>query len=283
MPVPELPRLIYGASHATLDSFDFLDRWYESGGRALDTARVYGVGASERAIGQWMSERNIGDVSVITKGCHHDEKGSRLDPVDLREDLERSREALGLSCIPVYLLHRDDEERTAASILESLQPYLEQGWIASIGTSNWRHQRIAQANEHARSQGLEPFRFNSPQYSAVAPTRPAWPGCISISGDEDAISWHRDQEDLHLLAWQPLASGYLALEDVAQGNKESIHTFVSPENEKTKSQMIEQARAKGETLAQTAIRWLMSQPRVHAIIGTRRLDNWASAQSVVEG
>ena len=104
-----LSRVILGSTYfgSTLDagqSFALLDLYYDLGGRTIDTARVYGawggqIGAAEAVIGRWLRLSGHNDVIVITKCAHPAPENralSRLDPKSIRDDLERSADALDL-------------------------------------------------------------------------------------------------------------------------------------------------------------------------------------------
>ena len=131
----ELPQLILGGGGLNQSHLPLLDQWYESGGRCIDTARVYGQ--SEQIIGDWIRFNKLDDVLVITKGCHHDEHGNRVHSTALKEDLEQSLNALQVDHIHCYILHRDDESRPPEDILGDLQAHYQEGSIGSIGASNW--------------------------------------------------------------------------------------------------------------------------------------------------
>ena len=180
-----IPPLILGGGGLNEGHLHFLDQWYASGGRYIDTGRVYGT--SEQTIGRWLAANGIDDVLIITKGCHHDEDGDRVHAAAMKEDIEQSLEALGLSTLPYYILHRDDPKRPAADILHELQDYITNGSIGCLGASNWEAARIAEANAAADANGWEPFRLHSPQFSAVTPHTMPWPGCLSMSGDAEAL------------------------------------------------------------------------------------------------
>src|SRR3989442_6371327 len=73
----KVSRLVMGSMVMSTDRYEntcaLLDRFVEAGGTAVDTARVYGRGSSEKAFRQWLKERGKRDeVVVIGQGAHHD-------------------------------------------------------------------------------------------------------------------------------------------------------------------------------------------------------------------
>ena len=84
------------------DVGDILDAFLAGGGTAVDTAPVYGNGASERAIGQWLRESGRReDVVIITKGAHPDLSDwvPRVNPEAIRHDLDESLQRLGVDTV----------------------------------------------------------------------------------------------------------------------------------------------------------------------------------------
>ena len=82
------------------------------GATALDTAAVYGQGATETMLGRWMKSRKIRDrIILIGKGAHPDASGrARVTPGDIASDLNDSLRRLETDFIDIYLLHRDDPD-----------------------------------------------------------------------------------------------------------------------------------------------------------------------------
>lgn len=143
-------------------SFRMMDAFYEQGGNFLDTAHVYGKdGMSEKTIGVWLKKRNLYDkVTVATKGGHpHLETMniSRLSPAEIISDLDDSLSRLGVDCIDIYYLHRDDINRPVGEILETLNEQVRKGKVRCIACSNWKAYRIREAQDYARKHGLQSF------------------------------------------------------------------------------------------------------------------------------
>lgn len=154
---------------------DFLDAYADLGGNFIDTARVYGdfggevCGIAERAIGNWMAARhNRGDMVIGTKGGHPRLKTmdvGRLDRESLKRDISDSLDALMCDNVDIYWLHRDDERRPVGDILDTLNGFIAQGLTRHIGVSNWKPERIREANVYAAQHGLAGFIANQPQFS----------------------------------------------------------------------------------------------------------------------
>lgn len=154
--------------------FELLDKYFELGGNCIDTARCYcewipdGKDVSEAVIGSWIKSRNNRSKIIIsTKGGHPDRKHNtaRLDRNSLESDLKRSLELLQTDYIDIYFLHRDDERVPVTQIMPTLHSFIQSGKVKFLGASNWRAERIAEANEYARKHNLTEFSVSQIMFS----------------------------------------------------------------------------------------------------------------------
>ncbi len=149
-----LPRIIFGTLplvNADATSFSLLDSIIEMGCYAFDTAHVYGDGASEQVIGNWMEARdNRSEVIVIDKGAHPAKGRNRVNPESIKQDLEESLCRLKTDYIDLYLLHRDDPTVPVGPVIEALNDLKDEGNIVLFGASNWTRKRLEEAGEYAK-------------------------------------------------------------------------------------------------------------------------------------
>ena len=68
-----LGTMLFGTTLNKSESFSILDKFYELGGRALDTAQMYPVpctkekiGFTERIIGEWLTSNNLRSKLLIS-------------------------------------------------------------------------------------------------------------------------------------------------------------------------------------------------------------------------
>ena len=255
--------------------FDFLGEVLEAGGNVFDTARVYGLGLSERILGDWMAEAGTRDrVVVITKGGHPSllTFRSRMRSRAVERDLERSLRALRTDRVDLWMLHRDDPRVPVSAIMEILHSLRERGTIRAYGVSNWSHERVEEANRFARAQGIAELAASSPQFSLAEWRRPPFPGCVSISGQQGAgaRAWY-GASGVPLFAWSSLAGGLFA-PPPASGKAHSMPAaYRAKENEKRLTRARQLADLKGVTPSQAALAYLLSQPfQVFPIVSTHR-------------
>ena len=141
-------------------AFDILDTYLDVGGNVLDTAAVYGMGVSEKTLGDWMKARNTRNKMLIsTKGGHPSlpDWARRITREDIRTDMDASLRNLQTDCVDVYFLHRDDENKPVEEIMPILDELVREGKTKQIGASNWTVSRINEANRFSRENGLAEF------------------------------------------------------------------------------------------------------------------------------
>jgi aryl-alcohol dehydrogenase-like predicted oxidoreductase len=232
-----------------------LDRYYESGGRKLDLANVYGDGESEKAIGRWLASRGVRDeLELHVKGCHP----PYCDPSHVRGEVERSRMLLGADTLDSFTLHRDHLEIPVESFAEALLAQVDRGAIASFGVSNWTHARF---EELRAALGVDASRLAifSNHFSLADMLIPTWPGTLAMSQDELA---ELDRAGVVAIAWAALAAGFFAGREAP--------SWEGGENSARRGRARELAARLGVTAPAVALAYVLSQgPRVWAAVGTR--------------
>jgi len=258
---------------------ELMDCYYALGGRAIDTARVYGawpdaskLGIAEAIVGRWLRQRRHGDVMVITK-CAHPAPGrmdvSRLDRASLTEDAERSCEALG-QCPDLTLLHRDDALLPVEPILESLALLRQKGLIAHPGCSNWLGQRIDLAQAAAAREGFPAFSVSQIQWSLADTTPEKYGDPTLVCMEKTQRAWY-ESHSLPLMAFSSQAKGFFP--KAAAGGVEALSEkarirFATPENLARLERVKSVAAAKHSTAAAVSLAYLSEHPLpVAAVVG----------------
>ena len=139
-------------------SFAVLDRALDCGVKLLDTAAVYGNGASETVLGQWLKERKLGDQVVVATKV-----SKRLAGVAVRESVEGSLRRLGIDRIDLLQAHNWDGQTPLSETLEAFEELVREGKVRYVGCSNWdadqirRSLDIQEANGWARLMSVQPI------------------------------------------------------------------------------------------------------------------------------
>jgi 1-deoxyxylulose-5-phosphate synthase len=274
----ELSRLVLGTMLLTDSDFDVLDEYVGLGGNAIDTARVYGDGDAERALGAWLSSRPgvREQLVIVSKGAHPSGDMRRVTPAEIERDLRVSVDLLG-GPIDVYLLHRDDPSVPVGTIIECLTALREAGLLRAYGTSNWTTARIDEANAWAAAAGLEGFCVSSQHLSLAAQNEEQWADTRS-AGDPEIHAWHvRTQTPL--LAWSPLARGYF----FGRSGPEVMRVYDNASNRERRRRAGVVGERLGRTGAQVALAWVLCQPfPVYAAFGANTVDQVRSAFGALE-
>jgi 1-deoxyxylulose-5-phosphate synthase len=266
-----------------------IDAYLAVGGNCIDTAHIYGLGESEKALGRWLEESGRREeILLITKGCHPhvDATGHfgppRVTPEAIRSDLSESLERLGTAHVDLYLLHRDDESVPPGPILEALNEEKVSGRIDAFGASNWTVERIAAANQYATEHGLTGFAASSPGLSLPRPVEMQFPG--TLFADDDTRRWHAETK-LPVLAWTSLAAGFASGRFRADDNDvdESIRAFFSEDNFERMRRAEEVADRWNASALQVALAFVLGQDfPVVALVGPSRVENLEGTLGALE-
>jgi len=277
----DVSRLILGTDYFKPEIMEqiapIMDEFVAHGGNTFDTAKIYSGGESEKALGQWIRERNNRDkVNVWTKGAHHDANGPRVTPEKIYEDFMISLERLQMDYVDMYALHRDDPSVEVGPIIEALNEHIEAGRTLAIGASNWSYERLQEANDYAASHGLVGFSFSSPNFSLARAKEPFWAGCVSV--DDDTWAWH-NRTKLPVLSWSSQARGFFSGRFTPDNheNADLVRVFYSDDNWARQRRASELAKEKGVTTIQIALAYVLNQPfPTCALIGPANSDEMRS-------
>lgn len=290
-------RLVQGCvrfSPETQDQdFELLDAILATGCNTFDTAGCYGNGDSERTLGKWANDRGVREQVVIsTKGAHPTADRQRVTTFDITTDLHDSLARLKTSYIDIFFLHRDNPEVPVGPIVEVLNAHLRAGLVRAFGASNWTHERIHEANEYARTRHLVPFAVSSPNLCLAERVKEPWGTCVSIGGPkgEAARRWY-ESERIPLFSWSSLAAGFFSGR-FRPDNLDSFTHFLDrvvvdaycyEQNFRRLERAAELARAKGCTVPQVALAFVLSQPMdVYALLGCQTSEEFRENLAALE-
>ncbi|MBV9915888.1 MAG: aldo/keto reductase [Solirubrobacterales bacterium] len=170
----------------------------ELGVTFLDTADVYGRGASEELLGQILQERRDEVVLATKFGMDMgDARGPRGSREYIQQAVESSLRRLQTDVIDLYWYHRPDGQTPIAETLSALDELVQAGKVRAIGASNFDAELIAEADAIARERGLTPFAAVQNEYSLLVrdAERDVLPACERLG--------------IGFVPYFPLASGLL--------------------------------------------------------------------------
>src|SRR5262245_1878622 len=130
----------------------------DGGINCFDTAEAYGMGVSERALGQALGGRRR-DVAIVTKfGVGYAERPTRRDASRGRvmASIEKSLQALKTDHVDVYLVHWPDPDTPLEETMQALDQIARQGKARYIGVSNFR---LAQIESAVRQRRIDVVQY----------------------------------------------------------------------------------------------------------------------------
>ncbi len=246
-------------------------RAFDRGVTHFDLANNYGppYGSAERNFGQIMRSdlRRYRDELIISTKAGYDmwpgpygEWGSRKY---LLASLDQSLDRMGLEYVDIFYSHRLDPDTPLTETMGALDTAVRSGRALYAGISSYSAARTSEAAAILRSLGT-PLLIHQPSYSMLN----RW--------IEDGLLATLAQEGVGCIAFSPLAQGLLTekyLNGIPAGSRASQDGSLSA------SQLSEQnlarvralsrlAAARGQSLAQLALAWVLRDPRVtSALIG----------------
>jgi aryl-alcohol dehydrogenase-like predicted oxidoreductase len=249
-------------------------RSLESGINFIDTANVYHRGRSEELVGQALKNLNVkrSDVVIATKvfgemGSGPNDRGASRGHI--MDQAHESLQRLGTDHIDLYQIHATDPVTPVEEILRALDDLVRQGKVRYVGVSNWAAWRIAKALGVSDKMGWARFETVQAYYT------------IAGRDLEREIVPMMQSEGMGLMVWSPLAGGLLSGKygpesEGPEGARRTQFDFPPVNRERAwacVAAMREIGAARGATVAQVAIAWLLHQGAVTSvIIGAKRMD-----------
>jgi len=132
----------FGTETPEDEAFAILDAFLEAGGNMIDTADVYGGGASEELLGRWRASRPdaTSRLVVATKarfGTGTDVNDAGTSRAHLHRALNTSLRRLGVEAIDLYQMHGWDPLTPVEETLSFLDSAVRAGKIHYVGLSNF--------------------------------------------------------------------------------------------------------------------------------------------------
>jgi aryl-alcohol dehydrogenase-like predicted oxidoreductase len=183
--------------------------------------------------------------------------------------VEESLKRLGTDYIDLYQIHSFDPLTPWQETLWVLDDLVKSGKVRYIGASNLAAWQLAQALDFAHYTRVAPFVSLQAYYT--------------IAGrdlEREIVPLLLDQK-VGLMVWSPLAGGFLTGKfrrdnKGAEGDRRAAFDFPPVDKERGYAiiDVLEpMAKAKGASIAQLALAWLLHQPVVTSvIIGAKKMD-----------
>jgi aryl-alcohol dehydrogenase-like predicted oxidoreductase len=245
----------------------FFQQAVELGVTFWDTANVYQLGTSEEIVGRAITRYSRReDIVLATKvfGNMHDGPGGQgLSRKAILEQVDASLTPLGTDYIDLYQIHRFDPDTPVEETMEALDDVVKAGKARYLGASSMYAWQFAKLQHAAEIGGWTGFISMQNQYNLLR--RHDEPELMAMCGDMG----------VGLVPYSPNAKGRLARPAGEQSHRSStdkvVQAFDSPHDEPVIHAVQRLAEARGVSMAQIALAWVLRNPLVSTpIVGATK-------------
>ncbi len=269
-----------GAHPWTLDepaSRPLIRHAIEIGINFFDTANAYSDGTSEEIVGRALREYARRDeIVVATKvrfGARRAPNVGGLSRKAILHEIDASLQRLGMDFVDLYQIHRWDPDTPIEETMEALHDVVKAGKARCVGASSMYAWQFAKAQQVAERHGWTRFVSMQPELSL-----------LYREEEREMLPLCRDQ-GVGVIPWSPLARGRLArpwgehtprVASDAYGKTLFMHTEEA--DRRVAEALASVAQARGASLAQVALAWVLRVPGVTApILGASRREHFDDA------
>lgn len=277
--------LTYSGGVANEQAKACVDAAFEAGINFIDTANVYGRGASETLLGEVLSGRARDSYVLATKVYFPMSDTDRgLSSEQIHKQIDASLRRLRTDHVDLYQCHRFDSHTPLEETMEALSEVVRAGKARQIGFSEWPAEQIEAS---LAVEGAARWVSSQPQYSML------W------RGPEKEVIPLCEREGISQIVWSPLAQGVLTGKYPpgepppadSRAASESMGGFIDrliePQVLAAVQRLRPIAEEAGLTMVQLALAWVLREPNVaSAIVGASRPEQVhanAAASGIVLG
>jgi aryl-alcohol dehydrogenase-like predicted oxidoreductase len=269
---------LYGPADET-ESIATIHAALEAGINLLDTGDFYGMGHNEMLIREALRGRNRDQTLISVKfGALRDAdggwNGADGRPVAVKNFLAYTLRRLGTDYVDVYRLTRVDPNVPIEETIGAIADMVKAGHVRYIGLSE------ASADTIRRARSVHPISDLQIEYSLIS------------RGIENEILPTCRELGIGITAYGVLSRGLLSghwsqERSVAPGDFRNFSPRFKGENLQHNLGLVEALRtlaeAKGVTVAQIAIAWVLSRGQdIIPLVGARRRDRLSEALAALE-
>lgn len=243
-----------------------VDICLDAGINIFDTADMYSQGQSEEILGKAIGPERRNQAIIATKvffrmgsGIHD----TGLSRKHIIESCENSLRRLNTDYIDLYQVHQFDCYTPLEETLSALNNLVEQGKVRYIGCSNYSGWHLMKALGISERKLQERFISQQVYYSLIA--RELELELLPLSLDQG----------VGIMVWSPLSFGLLSgkyrrnqpIPDNSRlSNVEAPGTINWQLLYNVVDVLEEVAKARGKTIPQVALNWLLQRPGVSSVI-----------------
>lgn len=272
---------VFGWLISQAESWAVLDRFFELGGRQIDTSDGYSSSQrgdrldSESIIGDWVRRVGVAEeVRICTKvGLCPELSGLR--PAIVKEAVQRSLERLGVPQLEALLAHADDPELDTVEIAEALSATVHRREALRIGLSGFHPSRARAVAEASQAQSDVPIELLQEEFSLMRQ------GFLGSDLHQVAENF-----GMHLMATGALAQGFLtgkfegATERVGHRQKYATERYSDSRSHAILQRVHELAAQHGVQMAAVSLAWVAAREiatPVASVTSPEQLDAFTEA------
>jgi aryl-alcohol dehydrogenase-like predicted oxidoreductase len=253
-------------------SFRLLDAFVAAGFNFIDTADVYSKwapgnkgGESESTLGNWLKRSGKRRQVVIATKVGMDMGSGRkgLSKAYILRAAEDSLRRLQTDYIDLYQSHSDDSGTPLTETLEAYGQLLTQGKVRIIGASNYPAERLTEALQVSKQNGLPSYQCLQPNYNLY-----------DRADYEAKLEAVCRENGLGVIPYFSLASGFLTGKyrseaDLAASKRgQFVKKYLNDRGFRIVRALDEMAREIHATPAKISLAWLMARPSITAPIAS---------------
>ncbi|HEX8424918.1 aldo/keto reductase [Hymenobacter sp.] len=249
-------------------------RAIDAGINFIDTANVYSEGLSEELTGQSIHNLGLSRDSLVLATKVRGKMGEGPNQVGLTrkhifDQVEHSLKRLKTDYIDLYQIHSYDPLTPLEDTLRALDDLVRSGKVRYIGASNLAAWQLMKALGYSTYNHIEKFVSLQAYYT--------------IAGrdlEREVVPLLLDQK-VGLMVWSPLAGGFLSgkftRDQQSEEGARRVNFDFPPVDKEKAFDILDALRplaeAKGTSVAQLALAWLLHQPVVTSvIIGAKKME-----------
>ena len=253
-------------------ALDCMQAARDAGCNFFDNAEAYAGGESEAIMGRVIEQLGWARQSyVLSTKVYWGIDGrmpnmqNTLNRKYLHHSIEGCLDRLKVDFVDLLFCHRADKNTPIEETVWAMSDLIDRGKVLYWGTSEWSADEIRAAWEIAERHHLHKPVMEQPQYNMVERTKV-----------EDEFARLYEDIGLGLTTWSPLASGLLTgkyrdgIPDDSRGALPGYGWLAKRFTDPAQVQRVERIRPiadeLGCTMAQLAIAWCASNPRVSTVI-----------------
>ena len=268
--------MMFGWRTPEEESVAMIDRALDAGINFLDTANMYGLGASEEITGRALKKSGRRASVVLATKVHFrmrddDPNAAGNSRRHIMEQCEASLRRLQTDVIDLYQIHRPQSSIPIDETLRALDDLVRQGKVRYIGTSTFGAWQVVESLWVSKELGLNRFVTEQPPYNL-----------LDRRIERELVPMAQSY-GIGLMPWSPLGAGFLTGKYVRDGPRPADARLQESQQWYNRHFRVEAfdvleklrplAERKSCTMSQFALSWCLAQPGITSpIIGPRTMD-----------